>query len=49
VNVYPFIEVEKRQQRNVKRACELLKVSRAAYYAHRDQTPSAHAAATSQK
>jgi hypothetical protein len=29
VNVYPFIEAEKAQQRNVKRACELLKVSRA--------------------
>ncbi len=48
MNVYPFIEVEKRQQRNVKRACELLKVSRAAYYAHRDQTPSAHAAGDAQ-
>jgi transposase InsO family protein len=35
VNVYPFIEAEKAQQRNVKRACELLKVSRAAYYAAR--------------
>jgi transposase InsO family protein len=35
VNVYPFIEAEKAQQRNVKRACELLEVSRAAYYAHR--------------
>jgi transposase InsO family protein len=34
VNLYPFIEAEKTQQRNVKRACELLKVSRAAYYAH---------------
>ena len=33
VNVYPFIEAEKRGRRNVKRACELLKVSRAAYYA----------------
>ena len=33
---YPFIEAEKAQQRNVKRACELLKVSRAAYYAARD-------------
>ncbi len=48
MNVYPFIEVEKHQQRNVKRACELLKVSRAAYYAHRDQTPSAHAAGDAQ-
>jgi hypothetical protein len=31
VNLYPFIEAEKLQQRNVKRACELLEVSRAAY------------------
>jgi hypothetical protein len=30
VNVYPFIEAEKARQRNVKRACELLKVSGAA-------------------
>jgi transposase InsO family protein len=35
VNVYPFIEAEKQEQRNVKRACELLQVSRAAYYADR--------------
>jgi transposase InsO family protein len=35
VNVHPFIEAEKAQQRNVKRACALLEVSRAAYYAHR--------------
>jgi len=41
VNVYPFIEAEKAQQRNVKRACELLEVSRAAYYAHRAALPSA--------
>jgi transposase InsO family protein len=41
VNVYPFIEAEKAQQRNVKRACELLEVSRAAYYAHRAAVPSA--------
>jgi transposase InsO family protein len=33
VNCYPFIEAEKAQQRNVKRACELLKVSRAAFCA----------------
>jgi hypothetical protein len=33
VNCYPFIEAEKAQQRNVKRACELLEVSRAAFYA----------------
>lgn len=35
MNVYPFIEAEKAQQRNVKRACQLLEVSRSAYYAHR--------------
>jgi transposase InsO family protein len=40
VNVYPFIEAEKQEQRNVKRACELLQVSRAAYYADRDGQPS---------
>jgi transposase InsO family protein len=39
VNVYPFIEAEKQSSRagrdgNVARACELLKVSRSAYYAH---------------
>lgn len=34
MTVYPFIEAEKAQQHNVKRACELLKVSRSAYYAH---------------
>jgi hypothetical protein len=42
VNPYRFIEAEKAQQRNVKRACELLKVSRAAYYAHRAAVPSPH-------
>jgi transposase InsO family protein len=40
VNCYPFIEAEKARQRNVKRACELLKVSRAAYYAARGGQPS---------
>jgi transposase InsO family protein len=44
VNCYPFIEAEKAQQRNVKRACELLKVSRSAYYAARDGRPSPRAA-----
>jgi putative transposase len=34
VSIYPFIEAEKACRRNVKRACELLKVSRAAFYAH---------------
>ncbi len=41
MNVYPFIEAERAQQRTVKRACELLEVSRAAYYAHRAGTASA--------
>jgi transposase InsO family protein len=40
VNVYPFIEAEKVRDHNVKRACELLQVSRAAYYAQRENTPS---------
>jgi hypothetical protein len=35
MNVYPFIEAEKAQQHNVKRACERLEVSRSAYYTHR--------------
>ncbi|MBO0770680.1 MAG: transposase [Actinobacteria bacterium] len=34
MNCYPFIEAEKACRRKVKRACELLKVSRAAFYAH---------------
>jgi len=34
VNCYPFIEAEKAGRRNVTRACALLKVSRAAFYAH---------------
>jgi transposase InsO family protein len=43
VRLYPFIEAENAQQRNVKRACELLKVSRAAYYAARRNGPSRRA------
>ena len=39
MNVYPFIEAEKVASRNVERACELLKVSRSAYYQHRDGQP----------
>jgi hypothetical protein len=41
VNVYPFIEAERQRSQqkarggNVARACELLKVSRSAYYAQR--------------
>jgi transposase InsO family protein len=44
VNCYPFIEAEKARQHNVKRACELLKVSRSAYYAARGNKPSERAA-----
>ncbi len=40
MRLYPFIEAEKSRQRNVKRACELLKVSRSAYYAARGDEPS---------
>ena len=40
MNCYPFIEAEKAQRRTVKRACELLKVSRSAYYAARGDEPS---------
>jgi hypothetical protein len=39
VNVYPFIEAEKAGRRNVKRACEVLQVSRAADYAAREVSP----------
>src|SRR4029450_2415100 len=35
VNLDPFIEAEKAQQHNVTRVCQLLKVSRAAYYTRR--------------
>src|SRR5215472_17688784 len=34
VNCYRFIEAEKAGRRNVSRACALLTVSRAAFYAH---------------
>ena len=39
MNVYPFIEAEKASNGNVKRACELLEVSRAAYYQQRTNQP----------
>ncbi|WP_327035456.1 hypothetical protein [Micromonospora ureilytica] len=32
MNVHPFIEAEQAGEHNVKRACELLEVSRSAYY-----------------
>jgi transposase InsO family protein len=40
VNVYPFIEAERAEKRNVKCACALLEVSRAAYYQWSQQVPS---------
>jgi transposase InsO family protein len=39
--MHPFIEAEKVAGRSVKRCCELLKVSRAAFYQHLHGTPSA--------
>lgn len=39
MTVYPFIEAEKRAGHHVKRACELLKVSRTAFYARRTGSP----------
>ncbi|GII32324.1 hypothetical protein [Planotetraspora mira] len=39
MSVHPFIEAEKQGGHNVKRACELLEVSRAAFYARRNPTP----------
>ncbi|BBC98641.1 hypothetical protein SRO_7465 [Streptomyces rochei] len=43
MNVDPFIEAEKTAGHNVKRTCELLKVSRTAYYARRTGTPAPRA------
>lgn len=40
MNLWPFIEVEEAEQHSVKRACELLEVSRAAYYEQRKHVPS---------
>jgi putative transposase len=41
VNVFPFIEAEKAEQRNVVKACELLEVSRSAFYEWHKHVPSA--------
>jgi len=41
VNVFPFIEAEKAGQRNVAKACALLKVSRSAFYQWHQHAPSA--------
>src|SRR5205085_9742877 len=40
VNMWPFIEAEEAGQHSVKRACDLLEVSRAAYYVQRKHVPS---------
>jgi putative transposase len=40
VNVFPFIEAEKAERRNVARACELLEVSRSAFYEWHKHIPS---------
>jgi transposase InsO family protein len=39
VNVYPFIEAERSKQGNVAKACDLLQVSRSAFYEWRQQRP----------
>ncbi|WP_068927501.1 IS3 family transposase [Planobispora rosea] len=39
MKVHPFIEAEKQNGHNVKRACELLEVSRSAFYARRQGIP----------
>ena len=38
--MYPFIEAEKAGKSSIKRACAVLKVSRAAYYEWRRRRPS---------
>ncbi len=40
MSVWPFIEAEEAEHHSVKRACELLEVSRAAFYEHRKHQPS---------
>ena len=41
MSVFPFIEAEKAEQRNVAKACELLEVSRSAFYSWHQHLPSA--------
>jgi len=41
VNIYPFIEAERAEHHNVARGCELLKVSKSAFYQQRNASPSA--------
>jgi hypothetical protein len=39
MRLYPFIEAEEVEQRNVSAACRLLEVSRSAYYSWAAHTP----------
>jgi len=39
MNVYPFIEAEKVERRNVAKACELMEVSRSAFYTWAEHQP----------
>ncbi|MFI6244565.1 hypothetical protein ACIBEF_32605 [Micromonospora sp. NPDC050795] len=39
MNLHPFIEAEQAGEHNVKRACELLEVSRSAYYQRKSGVP----------
>ncbi len=41
MNVFPFIEAEQAEQRNVAKACEMLEVSRSAFYEWHQHVPSA--------
>jgi len=41
MNVYPFIEAEQVERRNVTKACELMEVSRSAFYAWAEHEPTA--------
>ena len=43
MNMWSFIEAEEAGQGSVKRTCELLEVSRAAFYTHRQHVPSRRA------
>ena len=45
MSVYPFIEAEKVEHRNVAKACGLLEVSRSAFYEWHHHVPSARAVA----
>lgn len=45
MNVFPFIEAEKAERRNVAKACEQLEVSRSAFYEWHQHVPSARALA----